>query len=883
MDSNHIWPYPQPQAATTQTAFATTAVAPGAPAIAMAEAPVLPDSYLHYAQQHPAAQPHHFPHSTAYSTYHYYHNPNPNPTLDSNPYANPAPEAPLQSDAHPVHLRLPDNADVSGHYGGHAMLHSSSYSYDGVPPSSVSVVFHGHTQGLGMEQVVHSYENFPLGGGCAIRRVEDALHYFVLWKVTSEPCRRVSKRNTSPCASARNREDAQCHACAAGGWRWDELAAENTRVRSRLEGEATPSGYISHAFERLVFTVYRMPLDALIMDNHVDKLELDGGELLKTSNRKQAVGGEEGVHEGHDACEGDDMDEGNVDGRWPAAESRVVRDTVVGCHQHRQLGKSDMAWRYSCALMALSGGSGNSWQCSGWRGMVAHGVRRLSPRLGVGDWAALAIGAAPPLFKPISLSTSAASFTLLAADTRLSLEAEHPSSFFDRDLDLYRRLRQKKSLLRDFWCLVCVYGVSLLIVNSWCSSSPSTSSVVPTPTLRACPDLHLRCRAYSTEGHRGSRRCVDLHDSVIKLINPEWNTATPSSARCQLCIASAPPLPSRKGSTKAVMGHHWGVATSPKSRAALFHVGVPRAAAAAATGSASSLVRATSVLPYPCCWKQAAGGEEGVHEGNGGHEGDIMAEDEGNAGSLLAVGKIEERGVVDSEGRGLDKGVMYYESLETDWKSHHHRVKPCIIVKHCLTEALCRHCIHYEPYGKPCMKRPVIVVQITPPHGNERVMHSISKLTKKATKVQKRSTKVVQSVYCEVCKIKCDTQQILMSHKQGKKHKKNMQKLQESITAKITNAPSIIAQDKVPVVDPDKEKPTAERKRKNNTPATAQDLEEKKRRVLECGADAAQLKICAICNVVVNSQKVYDFHISGQKHADMVKKREEKGSIHGMS
>ncbi|XP_042452153.1 uncharacterized protein LOC122036799 isoform X2 [Zingiber officinale] len=169
MDSNHIWPYPQPQAATTQTAFATTAVAPGAPAIAMAEAPVLPDSYLHYAQQHPAAQPHHFPHSTAYSTYHYYHNPNPNPTLDSNPYANPAPEAPLQSDAHPVHLRLPDNADVSGHYGGHAMLHSSSYSYDGVPPSSVSVVFHGHTQGLGMEQVVHSYENFPLGGGCADR------------------------------------------------------------------------------------------------------------------------------------------------------------------------------------------------------------------------------------------------------------------------------------------------------------------------------------------------------------------------------------------------------------------------------------------------------------------------------------------------------------------------------------------------------------------------------------------------------------------------------------------------------------------------------------------------------------------------------------------
>lgn len=174
-------------------------------------------------------------------------------------------------------------------------------------------------------------------------------------------------------------------------------------------------------------------------------------------------------------------------------------------------------------------------------------------------------------------------------------------------------------------------------------------------------------------------------------------------------------------------------------------------------------------------------------------------------------------------------------------------------------------------------------VQIKPPHGSKRVMHSTSKLTKKLTKVQKWSTKVVQSAYCEVCKIKCDTQEILMIHKQGKKHKKNMQKLQESITAKTTNAPSIIIQDKAPVVEPDKEKPTAERKRKNNAPATAQDLEEKKRRVLEGGADAAQLKICAICNVVVNSQKVYDYHISGQKHADMVKKeQEQKGTIHGM-
>ncbi|XP_074556571.1 uncharacterized protein LOC141812478 [Curcuma longa] len=185
MDSSHIWPHPQPQAATAQTVISTSAVAPGAPA--MAEAPVpppslLPDSYFHYAQPQPAAQPRHFPHPTAYSTYHYYLNPNPNPNPSPDPYSdpypypypypysNPAPEAPLQSDAHAVHLQLPADADVRGHYayrGGNAMLHPSSYSYDVVPPAapSVSVVFHGHTQGLAVEQVVHSYDNFPLGGG----------------------------------------------------------------------------------------------------------------------------------------------------------------------------------------------------------------------------------------------------------------------------------------------------------------------------------------------------------------------------------------------------------------------------------------------------------------------------------------------------------------------------------------------------------------------------------------------------------------------------------------------------------------------------------------------------------------------------------------------
>jgi len=69
--------------------------------------------------------------------------------------------------------------------------------------------------------------------------------------------------------------------------------------------------------------------------------------------------------------------------------------------------------------------------------------------------------------------------------------------------------------------------------------------------------------------------------------------------------------------------------------------------------------------------------------------------------------------------------------------------------------------------------------------------------------------------------------------------------------------------------------PVVQPKKKKSSTATPGDLEVKKRRVLDAGAAQGEVKICAVCNVVVNSQKVYEFHISGQKHKANVQKQQQ--------
>ncbi|KAH0450509.1 hypothetical protein IEQ34_021201 [Dendrobium chrysotoxum] len=126
--------------------------------------------------------------------------------------------------------------------------------------------------------------------------------------------------------------------------------------------------------------------------------------------------------------------------------------------------------------------------------------------------------------------------------------------------------------------------------------------------------------------------------------------------------------------------------------------------------------------------------------------------------------------------------------------------------------------------------------------------------------------KIVENFSCEVCKIECSSQETFNTHKMGKKHKANLQKLQEKITPKpsATSKKNISAGlDQTTNVEGVK-KPSS----------TKEDLQTKKDKVVQGGAAKKAIMICSLCDVVCNSKAVYDSHISGKKHLALIKKQE---------
>jgi hypothetical protein len=64
-------------------------------------------------------------------------------------------------------------------------------------------------------------------------------------------------------------------------------------------------------------------------------------------------------------------------------------------------------------------------------------------------------------------------------------------------------------------------------------------------------------------------------------------------------------------------------------------------------------------------------------------------------------------------------------------------------------------------------------------------------------------------------------------------------------------------------------------KKKKSKSVLKEDLETKKKKVLEAGANGDAVKVCDLFNIVCNSPKVFEFHCNGQKRRSMVKKQEE--------
>ncbi|PIA63009.1 hypothetical protein AQUCO_00200790v1 [Aquilegia coerulea] len=152
-------------------------------------------------------------------------------------------------------------------------------------------------------------------------------------------------------------------------------------------------------------------------------------------------------------------------------------------------------------------------------------------------------------------------------------------------------------------------------------------------------------------------------------------------------------------------------------------------------------------------------------------------------------------------------------------------------------------------------------------------------LNKSKTKGVKKP-KIVQSAWCEICSVDCVSQDVLEKHKIGKKHQKKLEMLNESLKTNTTTASTLtqISSNLMigPPENPSSNDGNTDRSKKGKkNPASVEDVETKRQKVVSNGTATEAVRVCAICNVVCNSQKVFNYHLSGKQHATMMKKHAE--------
>ncbi|KAM7464797.1 hypothetical protein LguiB_012359 [Lonicera macranthoides] len=114
------------------------------------------------------------------------------------------------------------------------------------------------------------------------------------------------------------------------------------------------------------------------------------------------------------------------------------------------------------------------------------------------------------------------------------------------------------------------------------------------------------------------------------------------------------------------------------------------------------------------------------------------------------------------------------------------------------------------------------------------------------------STMATNDVYCEVCQVGCDTNDVLQQHYLGKKHKKNLEKIESKEELQCE-----VCQVGCDTIDTLKQHYLGKKHKKN--------LEK---------ASVNAPRTCSVCNVFCNSQVVFISHLNGAKHRAMVKKLE---------
>ena len=157
--------------------------------------------------------------------------------------------------------------------------------------------------------------------------------------------------------------------------------------------------------------------------------------------------------------------------------------------------------------------------------------------------------------------------------------------------------------------------------------------------------------------------------------------------------------------------------------------------------------------------------------------------------------------------------------------------------------------------------------------------------------------------WCELCRVDCTSKEILEQHKNGKRHKKNLHKLQPtSETQKDENPVNKIASEQ----EADKQTKVATTDDNNKVETEENDGQEKKpwmntKRKMRGGGrggaggrgakrqrQTGPLKpkvviplMCDLCNVKCDTQEVFDRHVAGKKHISKLKRFEGHQAMYG--
>ncbi|XP_010522869.1 PREDICTED: uncharacterized protein LOC104801327 isoform X2 [Tarenaya hassleriana] len=105
--------------------------------------------------------------------------------------------------------------------------------------------------------------------------------------------------------------------------------------------------------------------------------------------------------------------------------------------------------------------------------------------------------------------------------------------------------------------------------------------------------------------------------------------------------------------------------------------------------------------------------------------------------------------------------------------------------------------------------------------------------------------KLVKPVFCNICQISCNSKIVYADHILGQKHQMNL----ELKLGKPRNTCSGSDED------------------------LEDEVERKKKKVIERGAEAGAVRVCGLCSVVCNSQIAFESHLRGLKHAAAMAKK----------